>query len=82
MDYFANESQVLRVGDFELTNRTDRITIGGGDITRDEDGLKTLRALAEQLRQIEAALTVDRDKGQLPKKIAIKADTSEANPFN
>lgn len=53
-----------------------------GDITRDEDGLKTLRALAEQLRQIEAALTVDRDKGQLPKKIAIKADTSEANPFN
>ncbi len=30
MDYFANESQVLRVGDFEFANRTDRITIGGG----------------------------------------------------
>lgn len=82
MDYFANETQVERVGDFELSNRLDRITVDGGNITRDEEGLRTLRALAEHLRQIEAALVQDRDRGQLPKKVVITPPTSEPNPFS
>ena len=47
MDYFSTESEFRHVGDIELQNRLDRITIGGGSITRDEAGLATARALAE-----------------------------------
>lgn len=81
MEYFANESDVRRVGDFELQNRLDRITIGGGSITRDEAGLATVRALAEHLHQIEQCLVGERNAGKLPKAIQIKQDSEAGNLF-
>jgi hypothetical protein len=81
MDYFSNESDVRHVGDIELQNRLDRITIGGGSITRDEAGLATARALAEHLHQIERQLLAERVAGKLPKAIAVKQDTDDGNVF-
>ena len=81
MDYFANEAQVAHAGGFELQNRLDRISLGSGDITRDEAGLQTVRALAEHLQQIEATLVRERDAGQLPKRITDKPATPAGNVF-
>jgi len=82
MNYFANESDVQRVGDFELQNRVDRIQIGGGTITRDEAGLVVARALLAHLNQIERRLVEDRDAGKLPKAISQKQDVDVGNVFN
>jgi hypothetical protein len=81
MDYFSNASDVRRVGDFELQNRLDRITIGGGSITRDEAGLATARALAEHLHQIQQQLLADRAAGKLPKATVVKPDAGDGKVF-
>lgn len=82
MNYFANESDVRRAGDFELQNRLDRIELSAGTITRDEAGLVTVRALREHLDQIEQQLIIERSGGRLPKAIELQRDTDAGNAFN
>jgi hypothetical protein len=43
---FANESELLGIGDLTIDNRTDRISIYGSiDLTRDKAGLEHARML-------------------------------------
>lgn len=64
---FANEADVLGVGDLLLENRVDRITISGDvDLTADVPGLALARKLHAALGEIVAALETRELPEQLP----------------
>ena len=64
---FANEADVLGVGDLVLENRVDRITISGDvDLTADVPGLALARKLHAALGEIVAALETRELPEQLP----------------
>lgn len=75
---YANESDVLHVGNLMIENRVDRITISGDiDLTADKAGLVQAKQLQKLLTQIVAAL-----EGQdLPDRLPPPAVTTVANPF-
>jgi hypothetical protein len=76
---YANEADVLQVGNLMLENRLDRITISGDvDLTADQQGLAAARALHQALGEVVAAL-----EGQaLPDKLPPPDVTTVDNPFN
>lgn len=54
---FANEADVLQIGDLMLENRVDRITLSGDvDLTADKAGLAHAQRLHAVLGEIVAAL--------------------------
>ncbi|BDT59278.1 hypothetical protein MasN3_27720 [Massilia varians] len=54
---FANEADVLEIGNLMLENRLDRITISGDvDLTADQAGLALARRLHAQLSAVVDAL--------------------------
>ena len=54
---FANEADVLEIGNLMLENRLDRITISGDvDLTADQAGLALARRLHAQLGAVVEAL--------------------------
>jgi len=75
---FKNESECLQIGDLNIENRLDRVSIFGSlDITRDKEGLaaaKTLKAVLDlTLAELESA--------ELPDKITLVEADSVKNPF-
>lgn len=75
---FKNESECLQIGDLNIENRLDRVSIFGSlDITRDKEGLaaaKTLKAVLDlTLAELESA--------ELPDKITRVEADSVKNPF-
>ena len=64
---FANEADVIGIGDLMLENRLDRITISGDvDLTADVPGLEHARRLHAVLGEIVAALEARQLPAQLP----------------
>lgn len=75
---YANEADVLQVGNLMLENRLDRVTISGDvDLTADRPGLEMARLLHRQLGAIVAALEGQDLPPALPPPLVGKVD----NPF-
>ncbi len=76
---FANESDVVRIGNLEIENRIDRLTLTGDLVlSRDRGGL----ALARELHALlgRAIATMEADPG-LPERIELLAARIAPNPF-
>lgn len=76
---YANEAEVLQVGQLQVENRLDRITISGDiDLTADQQGLRAARMLHELLGKVVAALEARPLPEHLPPPDVRQVD----NPFN
>jgi len=76
---YANEADVLRIGELEIENRVDRVTLTGDVVlTQDQAGL----ALAKELQAIVDGVikTLSAEK-QLPDVVEVKEARSVKNPF-
>ena len=76
---YANEADVLRIGDLEIENRVDRVTLTGDLVfTMDKPGL----ALAKELQALlnEVVKTLEANK-QLPATVELKPAKVVKNPF-
>lgn len=75
---YANESDVLHIGQLMIENRVDRITISGDvDLTADQAGL----ARAKQLQQLLAAVVATLEGQELPAQLPPPVLKTVANPF-
>lgn len=75
---YANEADVLEVGNLMLENRVDRVTISGDvDLTLDKAGLADARRLHEVLGAVVAAL----ESRELPDRLPPPDVKTVDNPF-
>ena len=75
---FANEADVIGIGNLMLENRVDRITISGDvDLTADQPGLAQARRLQAVLNQIVTAL----EARELPDRLPPPDVKTIDNPF-
>ena len=77
---YANEADVLRIGDLQIENRLDRVSFTGDLVlTKDKTGL----ALAKELQSLveRVVKTLEADK-QLPQIVELKASVTAKNPFS
>jgi hypothetical protein len=76
---FANEADVLQVGNLTIENRIDRITLSGDvDLTLDKAGLAT----AQQLLQLLGDAVAKMEAAELPDSLPAPDVKTVANPFN
>ena len=76
---YANEVDVLRIGDLEIENRVDRVTLTGDAVlTRDQAGLALAKDLLTLMRNVVKALEDDK---QLPDVVKLKEAKTVKNPF-
>ena len=76
---FANEADVLHVGNLTIENRLDRITVHGDlDLTADAPGLASARALHALLGAIVGSL----EARELPASLPPPPVSTVANPFD
>jgi len=76
---YANESDVLNIGQLSIENRLDRITLSGDvDLTADQAGLADARALHQLLGEVVARLEAQ----TLPARLPPPATQTVANPFD
>lgn len=76
---YANEADVLRVGELEIENRVDRVTLTGDVVlTRDLAGLALAKELQAIVDSVVKALSAD---NQLPSVVEVKEARSVRNPF-
>jgi hypothetical protein len=79
---FANEADVIGIGDLTLENRLDRITIAGDvDLTADVPGLAHARRLHAVMGEIVAALEARASAGELPELLPPPQVKTIDNPF-
>ncbi len=75
---FADESTTLQIGDLNIENRTDRVSLFGSvDITRDKIGL----ALAQELKVRIDHLVEVLESDHLPEMLDVVSPTQVQNPF-
>ena len=75
---YANESDVLDIGNLSIVIRIDRISISGDiDLTLDKPGL----TLAKQLQKLLGDVVAQLEKQALPDQLPPPEVTSVANPF-
>ena len=76
---FANEADVVQVGNLMLENRLDRITLSGDvDLTMDAAGL----AHARRLHEILGAVVTRLEAETLPERLPPPAVKTVENPFS
>ena len=77
---YANEADVLRIGDLEIENRVDRISLTGDLVlTKDKAGLALARDLQSLMERVVKALEADK---QLPQIVKLKVPKTVKNPFS
>ena len=77
---YANEADVLRIGDLEIENRVDRVSFAGDLVlTKDKTGLAMARELQSLVERVVKALEADK---QLPQIVELKASDTVKNPFS
>ncbi|HEV7815418.1 MAG TPA: hypothetical protein VGP06_10015 [Janthinobacterium sp.] len=75
---FANESDVLNIGNLSIENRLDRITISGDiDLSADQAGLAHAQALQQLLADVVARL----EQMELPAALPAALVKTVVNPF-
>jgi hypothetical protein len=75
---FKNESDCIQIGDLNIENRVDRVSIFGSiDLTLDKEGLKA----AQELKAILDKTLTEMENTDLPDKIAIAKPKIVGNPF-
>lgn len=76
---FANEADVIQVGNLTIENRLDRVTLDGDvDLTLDKAGL----AYAKQLHQLLGDVVARLEGGALPDALPAPDVKTVDNPFN
>lgn len=76
---YANEADVLRIGDLEIENRIDRVSLVGDVVlTKDQVGLAMAKELQSLVGRIVKALEAEK---QLPESVELKAAVTVKNPF-
>jgi len=76
---YADEAEVMRIGDMEIENRVDRVTLTGDLVlTRDKAGLTLAQDLLSLMRDVVKALEDDK---QLPEVVELKEARAVKNPF-
>jgi hypothetical protein len=76
---YANEADVLRIGDLEIENRIDRVSLAGDVVlTKDQAGLAMAKELQSLIGRIVKALEAEK---QLPESVELKAGVTVKNPF-
>ena len=76
---YANEADVLRIGDLEIENRVDRVTLTGDVVlTCDKAGLALARQLQALVDGVVKALEADKE---LPDVVEVKEARAVKNPF-
>jgi hypothetical protein len=76
---YANEADVVEVGNLMLENRLDRITISGDvDLTADQAGLAAARLLHALLGGVVASL----ENKDLPEHLPAAPVKTVSNPFD
>ena len=77
---YANEADVLRIGDLEIENRVDRISLTGDLVlTKDKAGLALAKELQSLMEHVVKALEADK---QLPQIVKLKVPKTVKNPFS
>ena len=77
---YANEADVLRIGDLQIENRVDRISFTGDLVlTKDKAGLAMAKELQSLVERVVKALEADK---QLPQIVELKASDTVKNPFS
>ena len=77
---YANEADVLRIGDLEIENRVDRVSFTGDLVlTKDKAGLAMARELQSLMERVVKTLEADK---QLPQIVELKASVTVKNPFS
>ena len=77
---YANEADVLRIGDLQIENRVDRVSFTGDLVlTKDKAGLALAKELQLLVERVVKALEADK---QLPQIVEIKASVIVKNPFS
>lgn len=76
---YANESDVIRIGDLEVENRLDRVTLTGDLVlTKDKAGLALALELQSLVGRVVRALRAEK---QLPETVEIAPAEVVKNPF-
>ena len=76
---YANEADVLRIGDMEIENRIDRVTLTGDLVfTMDKPGLALAKELQALLNEIVKTLEANK---QLPATVELKPVKIIKNPL-
>jgi len=76
---YANEADVLRIGELDIENRVDRVTLTGDVVlTRDKAGLALARELLAIVGGVVKALEADKE---LPDAVKVKEARTVKNPF-
>lgn len=76
---YANEADVLRIGDLEIENRVDRVSLTGDVVfTKDMVGLALAKELQSLIGRIVNALDAEK---KLPQTVELKATETVKNPF-
>jgi len=75
---YDNEADVLTVGQLQIENRLDRVTLSGDvDLTLDQAGLEHAKVLQQLLNDVVARL----ESQALPAQLAGPAVKTVKNPF-
>lgn len=76
---YANEADVLRIGNLEIENRLDRVALTGDLVlTKDKAGLTLAKELQALIGCVVEALKAEK---QLPETVELKAVETVKNPF-
>ena len=77
---YSNESDVFRIGDLEIENRVDRVSIAGDVVlTKDKAGLEMAKELQSLIGRVVKKLEAEK---QLPETVEIKPAEKVKNPFS